>query len=328
MEKYTDKYSNKYEDNSSKLVKLRVVGVGGAGNNAINRMVEDKVKNVEFIAMNTETKILKLSKADKAIQIGKETTKGISTGGIVELGEMAARESIEEIEKVLYGTDMLFIAAGMGGGTGTGAAPVVAEVARKLGILTIGVVTKPFIFEGIRRMNQAKKGIDNMKRNVDALIVISNDKLLKNIDKNSTIIEALKLADSTLKQGVVGITNLLNSTGLVNVDFNDIKAVMQNTGMAHLGMCEKIGEDAIKEAVKGAVENSLSETKIDGAKGVIVNIAGSKEISLAEINTALSNIQTSIDEDANIIFGTVIDEKLKNKIVATVIATGVEDVEQ
>ena len=311
---------------TQKIVNLKVVGIGGAGNNAINRMVEDKVKNVEFIAINTESKILSLSKADKVIQIGKETTGGLSTGGIVEIGEMAARENIEQIERALYNTDIVFITAGMGGGTGTGAAPVVAEVAKKLGILTIGIVTKPFIFEGIRKMNQAKKGIENLKKNVDALIVISNDKLLKTIDKNSTIIEAFKLADATLKQGIVGITNLLYSTGLVNVDFNDIKSVMQNTGMAHLGMCEKTGEDAISEATKGAAQNALSETRINGAKGVIVNISGSKEISLAEINMALTGIMDDIDENANIIFGTIIDEKLKNKIVVTIIATGVEDV--
>ena len=239
---------------------------------------------------------------------------------------MAARENIDEIERALYDTDMLFITAGMGGGTGTGAAPVVAEVAKKLGILTIGIVTKPFIFEGIRRMNQAKKGIEQLRKYVDALIVVSNDKLLKTIEKNSTIIEAFKLADGTLKQGVVGITTLLSTTGLVNVDFNDVRSVMQNTGMAHLGMCEKIGEDAIKEAVKGAAQNALSETKISGAKGVIINISGSKELSLAEINSALTEITDDIDENANVIFGTIIDQRLKNKIVVTIIATGVEDV--
>ena len=317
---------NLREEDTQKIVNLKVVGVGGAGNNAINRMVEDKVKNVEFIAINTESKILRLSKADKIIQIGKETTRGLSTGGIVELGEMAARENIDEIERALYDTDMLFITAGMGGGTGTGAAPVVAEVAKKLGILTIGIVTKPFIFEGIRRMNQAKKGIEQLRKYVDALIVVSNDKLLKTIEKNSTIIEAFKLADGTLKQGVVGITTLLSTTGLVNVDFNDVRSVMQNTGMAHLGMCEKIGEDAIKEAVKGAAQNALSETKISGAKGVIINISGSKELSLAEINSALTEITDDIDENANVIFGTIIDQRLKNKIVVTIIATGVEDV--
>lgn len=314
-------------DNGQKMIKIKVVGVGGAGNNAVNRMIEDKVQNVEFIAVNTETKILKLSKAKKVIQIGRQTTAGLSTGGIVEIGEMAARENIEDIEKALYDTDMVFITAGMGGGTGTGAAPVVAEVAKKLGILTIGVVTKPFIFEGIRKMNQAKKGIAEMKKNVDALIVISNDKLLKNVDKNSTIIEAFKLADSTLKQGVIGITNLLNSTGLVNVDFNDVKTVMTNTGMAHLGMCTKTGEDAIRESVKGAVDNSLSETKINGAKGVIINIAGSNELSLIDINTAITSIGDYIDENATVIFGTIVDESLKGKIITTVIASGVEDVE-
>ena len=314
------------EEETQRIVNLKVVGVGGAGNNAINRMVEDKVKNVEFIAINTESKILRLSKADRVIQIGRETTRGLSTGGIVELGEMAARENIEDIEKALYGTDMLFITAGMGGGTGTGAAPIVAEVAKKLGILTIGIVTKPFIFEGIRRMNQAKKGIEQLRKYVDALIVVSNDKLLKTIEKNSTIIEAFKLADGTLKQGVVGITTLLSTTGLVNVDFNDVRSVMQNTGMAHLGMCEKTGEDAIREAVKGAAQNALSETKISGAKGVIINISGSKELSLAEINSALTEITDDIDEDANIIFGTIIEPRLKNKIVVTIIATGVEDV--
>lgn len=314
-------------DNNQKIVKLKVVGVGGAGNNAVNRMIEDKVQNVEFIAINTETKILKLSEAKKVIQIGRQTTGGLSTGGIVEIGEMAARENIEDIEKALYDTDMLFIAAGMGGGTGTGAAPIVAEVAKKLGILTIGVVTKPFIFEGIRKMNIAKKGIAEMKKNVDALIVISNDKLLKSVEKNSTIIEAFRLADSTLKQGVIGITNLLNSTGLVNVDFNDIRTVMSNTGMAHLGMCTKSGEDAIKESVKGAVENSLSETKIDGAKGVIINIAGSSELSLIDINSAITSVSDHIDENATVIFGTIVDPILKDKIVTTVIATGVEDIQ-
>lgn len=314
------------EPETGKIVNLKVVGVGGAGNNAVNRMVEDKVKNVEFIAINTESKVLRLSKADKIIQIGKETTRGLSAGGIVEIGEISARENIEEIQRALYNTDILFITAGMGGGTGTGASPVVAEVAKKLGILTIGIVTKPFIFEGIRKMNQAKKGIDELKKYVDALIVISNDKLLKTIEKNSTITEAFKLADETLKQGVVGITTLLNTTGLVNVDFNDVRAIMENTGMAHLGMCEKIGEEAIKEAVKGAAQNALSETKINGAKGVIINISGSKEISLAEVNSALTEITDDIDEDANIIFGTIIDEKLKNKIVVTIIATGVDDV--
>lgn len=314
-----------YSDIKQKNIRLKVVGVGGAGNNAINRMVEDKIKNVEFIAINTENKMLQLSKADRTIQIGKETTRGLSTGGSVEIGERAVKENAEEIRRALEGADMLFITAGMGGGTGTGAAPVVAEIAKSLGILTIGIVTKPFIFEGIRRMNQAKKGIELIKKYVDSLIVISNDQLLKTIDKKSTMIEAFRVADSTLKQGILGITNLLNSTGLVNVDFNDVKAVMQNTGMAHLGMCEATGEGAIVEAVKGAALNSLSETRIDGAKGVIINIAGSEELPLADINVAISDIQNVIDENANVIFGTLIDENLKDKIVATIIATGVEE---
>jgi cell division protein FtsZ len=314
-----------YSDVKQRNIRLKVVGVGGAGNNAVNRMVEDKIKNVEFIAINTETKMLQLSKADRTIQIGKELTKGLSTGGIVEIGELAAKENAEEIRRALEGSDMVFITAGMGGGTGTGAAPIVAEIAKSLGILTVGIVTKPFIFEGIRRMNQAKKGIESIKKYVDALIVISNDQLLKTIDKKSTMIEAFRVADSTLKQGILGITNLLNTTGLVNVDFNDVKAVMKNTGMAHLGMCEATGETAILDAVKGAALNSLSETRIDGAKGVIINIAGSQELSLADINAAISDIQDDIDENANVIFGTIIDESLKNKIVATIIATGVEE---
>ena len=289
------------------------------------KKVKETIKNVEFIAINTENKMLQLSKADRTIQIGKETTRGLSTGGSVEIGERAAKENAEEIRRALEGADMLFITAGMGGGTGTGAAPVVAEIAKSLGILTIGIVTKPFIFEGIRRMNQAKKGIELIKKYVDSLIVISNDQLLKTIDKKSTMIEAFRVADSTLKQGILGITNLLNSTGLVNVDFNDVKAVMQNTGMAHLGMCEATGEGAIVEAVKGAALNSLSETRIDGAKGVIINIAGREELPLADINVAISDIQDVIDENANVIFGTLIDENLKDKIVATIIATGVEE---
>ena len=306
---------------------IKVIGVGGAGNNAVNRMIEAGIRNVEFIAVNTDRQTLNESKANSKIQIGEKLTRGLGAGANPDIGSQAAEESKAEIAEVLKGADMVFVTAGMGGGTGTGAAPIVAATAKEMGILTIGVVTKPFIFEGIRKMNQAKKGIAELKKNVDALIVISNDKLLKNIEKNSTIIEAFKLADNTLKQGVIGITNLLNSTGLVNVDFNDVRTVMSNTGMAHLGMCEATGENAIKDSVKGAVENSLSETKINGAKGVIVNIAGADEISLIDINSALITIGDSIDENATVIFGTIIDPKLKNKIVTTVIATGVEDIE-
>ena len=314
-----------YVDPKQKMVRIKVVGVGGAGGNAINRMVEDKVKYVEFVAINTERKMLQLSKADKTIQIGKETTGGLSTGGVVEKGELAAKENAEDIRKALEGADLVFITAGMGGGTGTGAAPIVAEIAKDMGILTIGIVTKPFIFEGIRRMNQAKRGIEALKKYVDSLIVISNDQLLKTIDKKSTIIDAFREADSTLKQGVVGITTLLNTAGLINVDFNDIKSVMQNTGMAHLGMCQAEGESGIVDAVKGAAINSLSETKINGAKGVIVNITGSHELSLADVNDAITDIQDIIDENATFIFGTSVDESLKDKFIATIIATGVED---
>ncbi len=314
-----------YGDPKQKIVRIKVVGVGGAGGNAINRMVEDKVKYVEFVAINTERKMLQLSKADKTIQIGKETTGGLSTGGIVEKGELAAKENADDIRKALEGADLVFITAGMGGGTGTGAAPIVAEIAKDMGILIIGIVTKPFIFEGIRRMNQAKHGIENLKRFVDSLIVISNDQLLKTIDKKSTIIDAFREADSTLKQGVVGITTLLNTTGLINVDFNDIKSVMQNTGMAHLGMCQSEGETGIADAVKGAAINSLSETKINGAKGVIINITGDSELSLADVNDAITDIQDIIDENATVIWGAIVDERLKDKYIATIIATGVED---
>ncbi len=317
-----------YVDPKQKIVKIKVVGVGGAGGNAVNRMVEDNVKYVEFISINTERKMLQLSKADKVIQIGKETTGGISTGGVVEKGALAAKESAEAIRKALDGADLVFITAGMGGGTGTGAAPIVAEIAKDLGILTIGIVTKPFIFEGIRRMNEAKKGIQALKRYVDSLIVISNDQLLKSIDKNSTIIDAFKEADSTLKQGIIGITTLLNTTGLVNVDFNDIKSIMQSTGMAHLGMCQATGEHAIVDAIKGAAVNSLSESKINGAKGVIINITGGQELPLSDINDAITDLQDIIDENANVIFGTIVDERLKDRYIATIIATGVEDTYQ
>jgi len=318
-----DNYVN---DPKQKTVRIKVVGVGGAGGNAINRMVEDHVKYVEFVAINTERKMLQLSKADRTIQIGKETTKGLSTGGVVELGEMAAKENADEIRRALEGADLVFIAAGMGGGTGTGAAPIVAEIAKSMDILTIGIVTKPFIFEGIRRMNQAKKGIEALKRYVDSMIVISNDQLLKTIDKKSTIIDAFKEADSTLKQGVVGITTLLNTAGLVNVDFNDIRSVMANTGMAHLGMCTATGERGIIDAIKGAAINSLSETKINGAKGVIINVSGGKELPLADVNDSITDLQDIIDENATVIWGTIVDERLKDKVVATIIATGVEDV--
>lgn len=309
--------------NERKIAKIKVIGVGGGGNNAVNRMIQDGIRNVEFVAINTEEKVLKLSKAKNVIQIGKETTKGLGAGSNPAVGEVAAKENIKEIEDILNDTDMVFITAGMGGGTGTGAAPVVASIAKEKGILTVGIVTKPFTFEGKRKSMQAEMGISKMKEKVDALIVISNDSLLKTVDRNTTLKQAFEIADNTLKQGIQGITDLITVTGAVNVDFADIKTIMQNTGLAHMGIGIANGDNRIVEATKQAVENSLSETNIKGAKGLIINFTGGLDLSLQEVNVSVNMIEDYLDEDATVIFGLVIDENMNDNIEITVIATGI-----
>ena len=312
------------QNNEDNLVKIKVIGVGGAGNNAVNRMIEEGIRNVQFIAINTEEQALAQSKANFQMHIGKNTTKGLGAGSNPILGEMAAREDEENIRSVLTGTDMVFVTAGMGGGTGTGAAPIVAQAAKEMGILTIGVVTKPFTFEGKKRLSQAERGIESLKGKVDALVVIPNDKLLQIIDRKTSINDAFRMADDVLRQGVQGISDLIAVTGTVNLDFADVKTIMKDTGMAHMGIGRASGENRAEDAAKQAVQSPLLETSIEGARGVIINITGGEDLGLHEVNTAAELVQRSVDPEANIIFGTVTDPNMGEDIQITVIATGFE----
>ncbi len=316
-----------YEDNEKMLdgsATIKVIGVGGAGNNAVNRMVDASIKGVEFIAVNTDRQALQLSKAGTKIQIGEKITRGLGAGANPDTGAQSAEESKAEITEALRGADMVFVTAGMGGGTGTGAAPIVAEAAKEMGILTIGVVTKPFTFEGKKRLSQAERGIESLKSKVDTLVVIPNDKLLQIIDRKTSIVEAFRMADDVLRQGVQGISDLIAIPGLVNLDFADIKTIMLNTGMAHMGIGRASGENRAEDAAKQAIQSPLLETSIEGARGVIINITGGADLGLHEVNTAAELVQRSVDPEANIIFGAVIDETLQDEIVITVIATGFE----
>ena len=288
-------------------------------------MIEDKIKGVSFYLLNTETGTLKRSKTNNVLQIGVETTKGLGAGANEDVGARAAMENREDIKNILQGSDMVFITAGMGGGTGTGAAPVVAELAKEMGILTIGVVTKPFLFEGKARKVRADYGIQKLRENVDDLIVILNDNLLKITDDKVTLNTAFSLADKVLEQGITGVTDLLTSVGEVNIDFADIKTTMKYNGKAYMGIGRASGERKVEDAVKQAIDNPLTESKIDGAKGVIFNVKGNKDLSLMEINSAIGIINDRINEDANVIFGTVIDNNMHDEVEVTVIATGVSE---
>ncbi|OKZ74654.1 MAG: cell division protein FtsZ [Clostridium sp. 26_22] len=304
--------------------KIKVIGVGGAGNNAVNRMIEDHVKGVTFYMLNTETGTLKRAKTSNTLQIGIQTTRGLGAGANEKVGERAAIENKEEIKQILQGADLVFITAGMGGGTGTGAAPIVAEVAKEMGILTIGIVTKPFLFEGKARKLRADKGTERLKDNVDDLIVVLNDNLLKTTDSKITLDQAFSIADNVLEQGITSITDLLTSIGEVNVDFADIKTTVSYKGHAYMGIGRASGEKKVEEAVKQAIDNPLTQSKIDGAKGVIFNVKGDESLSLIEINSAIGLINDKISEEANVIFGTVIDNNMNGEVAVTVIATGVE----
>ena len=304
---------------------IKVVGVGGAGNNAVDRMIESGIKGVEFIAVNTDRQqLVQKSKAGTKIQIGEKITKGLGAGANPDIGAQAAEENKSEIEEALRGADMVFVTAGMGGGTGTGAAPMVAGIAKEMGILTIGVVTKPFTFEGKKRLSQADRGIESLKSKVDTLVIIPNDKLLQIIDRKTSIMEAFKMADDVLRQGVQGISDLIAVTGLVNLDFADVKTIMLNSGVAHMGIGRASGENRAEDAAKQATESPLLETSIEGARGVIINITGGTDLGLQEVNTAAELVQRSVDPEANIIFGAVIDENIHDEIVITVIATEFE----
>ncbi|MBR3324878.1 MAG: cell division protein FtsZ [Clostridia bacterium] len=319
-----DSSNNNYEENygTDDTAIIKVIGVGGAGNNAVNRMVDSGIEGVEFVAVNTDRQALMLSKAGTKIQIGEKITRGLGAGANPDIGAQAAEESRQEISDAIKGADMVFVTSGMGGGTGTGAAPTVASIAKEMGILTIAVVTKPFTFEGKKRLTQAERGIDSLKGKVDTLVVIPNDKLLQIIDRKTTMMEAFKMADDVLRQGVQGISDLIKVPGLVNLDFADVKTIMLNTGMAHMGIGRASGENRAEDAAKQAIQSPMLETTIDGARGVIINVTGGESLGLHEVNTAAELVQRSVDPEANIIFGAVIDKSLDEDIVITVIATG------
>ncbi len=304
------------------VANIKVVGVGGGGNSVVNRMIEANIKGIEFIAINTDKQALGLSKASRKIQIGEKLTRGLGAGANPDIGKCSAEESKAEIAEALKGADMVFVTAGMGGGTGTGAAPVVAETSKEMGILTVAVVTKPFPFEGKRRTLQAEAGIEELKQSVDTLIIIPNEKLLQVVEKQTSIVEAFRMSDDVLRQGVQGISDLITIPGLVNLDFADVKTIMVNAGIAHIGIGRASGDHRAQEAARQAIHSPLLETSIEGAGGVLINVTGGRDLGLLEINEAAELVQKSVDPEANIIFGAVIDESLENEIVITVIATG------
>lgn len=306
------------------IVRIKVIGAGGGGTNAVNRMITDEVENVDFIVVDTNAVSASKSKAPCIIQIGENEAQGIGAGASPEVGRRSAEENLEEIKNQLINTDLLFLTAGMGGGTGTGALPVIAEVARELGILTIGVVTRPFKFEGRTRSNNADEGIKKLKEHVNSLIVVDNDKLLKMSKEEITMLNAFRQADNILKQGIVGITDILTTAGEINIDFADITTILNIKGQAYMGIGSASGNDALSVATHKAIENPLTTVRINGAKGVIFNVQGSRELSLAEINNSVSIINDIVDDEANIIFGTVINDELGDEVIVTVIATGVD----
>ncbi|MBF0708358.1 MULTISPECIES: cell division protein FtsZ [Bacillales] len=314
-----------FDMNMEQLAQIKVIGVGGGGSNAVNRMIENGVQGVEFIAVNTDAQALNLAKAEVKMQIGGKLTRGLGAGANPEIGKKAAEESKEQIQEALSGADMVFVTAGMGGGTGTGAAPVIAEIAKELGALTVGVVTRPFTFEGKKRSTQAVTGIAMLKEKVDTLIVIPNDRLLEIVDKNTPMLEAFREADNVLRQGVQGISDLIAVPGLINLDFADVKTIMTERGSALMGIGIATGENRASEAAKKAISSPLLETSIDGAKGVLMNITGGSNLSLYEVNEAADIVSSASDENVNMIFGSVINEDLKDEILVTVIATGFDE---
>ena len=309
---------------NSYLAVIKVVGVGGGGSNAVNRMINEGLKGVEFIAVNTDAQALTMAEADQKIHIGGEITKGLGAGADPEIGLKAAEENRDEIQKALQGADMVFITAGKGGGTGTGAAPIIAEIAQEVGALTIGVVTKPFAFEGRKRNAQADDGIEALKEKVDSLIIIPNDRLLQISEKRIPIVDAFKVADDVLSDGVSGITDLITVPGLINLDFADVKTTMAGSGSALMGIGIESGENRAREAAEKAMDSPLLESSIDGAKGVLINISGGNDMGLFEVNEAAETVSKAAHPEANIIFGAVVDESLNDQMKVTVIATGFE----
>lgn len=316
-----------YDVEMERLAQIKVIGVGGGGSNAVNRMIESGIQGVEFICVNTDAQALKLSRAEIKLQLGEKLTRGLGAGANPDIGKKAAEESREQVEEALKGADMVFVTAGMGGGTGTGAAPVIAEIAKDVGALTVGVVTRPFTFEGRKRANQASGGIANLKEKVDTLIVIPNDRLLEIVDKNTPMLEAFREADNVLRQGVQGISDLIAVPGLINLDFADVKTIMTEGGSALMAIGVASGENRAAEAAKKAISSPLLEKSIDGAKGVLMNITGGANLSLYEVNEAADIVATAADQEVNMIFGSVISEDLDDEIVVTVIATGFQEVD-
>ena len=307
------------------FAKIKVIGVGGGRNNAVNRMIECGVRGVDFVALNTDRQSLYASRAEVKLQLGEKITKGLGAGANPEIGQKAAEENRNDILESIKGADMIFITAGMGGGTGTGAAPIVAEIAKELGILTVGVVTKPFTFEGKKRLVQAEKGVEDLKNKVDTLVTIPNDRLLQIADKKTTMSDAFMMADEVLKQGIQGISDLISVPNLINLDFADVKTIMYGKGIAHMGIGQATGDNRATEAAKQAIKSPLLETSIEGAKSVLLNITGGADLGIFEVNEAADLIRQAVDQDANIIFGAGIDEGLQDEIKITVIATGFEE---
>jgi len=314
-----------FEVNIENHARIKVIGVGGGGSNAVNRMIDGGLKGIDFIAVNTDKQALDGSKAEIKIQIGEKLTRGLGAGANPEIGQKAAEENIEAIIKQMTGSDMVFITVGMGGGTGTGAAPIIAKAAKDLGILTVGVVTRPFTFEGKKRREHADLGIKFLKKYVDSLVIVPNDKLLQISEKNTSMLDAFTMADDVLKQGVQGISDLIAEAGLINLDFADVKTIMNERGIAHMGVGRGSGDDRVSKAVKEAIESPLLETSINGAKAILLNITGGYDLGMLEVNEAADLIEKAADRDAIVIFGTSIKEDMENEIKITVIATGFED---
>lgn len=314
-----------FEKTEEENAKIIVIGVGGGGCNAVNRMIDANPKNVNFIAVNTDKQALNTSKAENKLQIGEKLTKGLGAGGNPEIGQQSAEESMEEIARQIQGSEMVFVTAGMGGGTGTGAAPIIAKVAKDMGILTVGVVTKPFTFEGRKRSEHAELGIKFLKNFVDSIVIVPNDKLLQISESNTTLLDAFKMADEVLRQGVQGITDLIGEEGIINLDFADVETVMRDRGVAHMGIGHGQGEDKVNDAVKTAIESPLLETTVAGAKAIILNITGGFDIGMFDINEAAEQIHSVADKDAIVIFGAAVKEEMQDEMDVTIIATGFEN---
>lgn len=314
-----------FETNMEKAAVIKVIGVGGGGCNAVNRMVQAELKGVDFIAVNTDRQALNRCLAETKVQIGEKLTRGLGAGANPEIGQKAAEETLDEITALLDGADMVFITAGMGGGTGTGAAPIIAKAAKDMGILTVGVVTKPFTFEGSKRRKQAELGVNFLKKYVDSLVIVPNDKLIDNSQKNTTMVQAFEMADNVLKQGVQGISDLISDFALINVDFADVKSVMTDRGIAHMGVGRGTGENRAQDAVKTAIESPLLETTIQGAKAILLYVAGGYDLGMLEVNEIASLVEEQADQDCILIFGAAVNEEMQDEVAITVIATGFDE---